>query len=88
MNVILTAKVLSTTVSKVLSNYEPADAAGTAEFCLMFAKLFGIMTVGSTAASSRELKPFNAPFSSTDAPRFSWLKKSIFKIFQRLVKVI
>ena len=82
MNVILAAKVLSTTVSKVLSNYEPADAAGTAEFCLMFAKLFDIMTVGSTAASSRELKPFNAPFSSTDAPRFSWLKNQFLKNFK------
>ena len=32
MNVRLAAQVLSTTVSKVLSNYGPADAAGTAEF--------------------------------------------------------
>ena len=31
MNVRLAAQVLSTTVSKVLSNYGPADAAGTAE---------------------------------------------------------
>ena len=31
INVMLAAQVLSTTVSKVLSNYGPADSAGTAE---------------------------------------------------------
>ena len=45
MNVRLAAKVLSTTVNKVLSNYGLADAAETVEFCLMFVKLFDIMTV-------------------------------------------
>ena len=74
MNVRLAAQVLSTTVSKVLSNYGPADAAETAEFCLMFDRFFHIMNVSSTTASSHELKPFNAPFSSIDDPRFSWLK--------------
>ena len=66
MNVRLAAQVLSTTVSKVLSNYGPADAAGTAEFCLMFDQFFDIMSVSSTTASSRELKPSNVPFSSTN----------------------
>ena len=66
MNVRLAAQVLSTTVSKDLSNYGPADAAGTAEFGLMFDKFFDIMNVSSTTASSRQLKPFRAPFSSTD----------------------
>ena len=75
MNVRLAAQVLSTTVSKVLSNYGPADAAVTAEFCLIFDISFDIMNVSSTTASSRELKPFNAPpFSSTDDPQFLWLK--------------
>ena len=71
MNVRLAAQVLSTTVSKVLPNYWPADAAGTAEFCLMFDKFFQITYVSST---TRELKPFNAPFSLTDDPPFSWIK--------------
>ena len=79
MNVRLAAQVLSTTVSKVLSNYGPADAAGTAEFCFMFDKFFDIMNVSSKTASSRELKTFNAPFSSTDDPRFSWLKNQFLK---------
>ena len=54
MNVRLAAQVLSTTVSKVLSNYGPADAAGTAEFCLMFDKFFDNMNVSSTTASSSQ----------------------------------
>ena len=54
MNVRLAAQVLSTTVSKVLSNYGPADAAGTAEFCLMFDKFFDNMNISSTTASSSQ----------------------------------
>ena len=38
--------------------------------------------------SSRELKPFNAPFLSTDDPRFFMAKKSIFKIFEDWLKSI
>ena len=50
MNVRLAAQVLSTTVSKVLSNYGPANAVRTAAFCLMFDKFFDIMNVSSTTA--------------------------------------
>ena len=32
------------------------------------------MNVSSIAASTHELKPFEAPFLSTDDPWFSWLK--------------
>ena len=80
--------MLSTTVSKVLFNYGPADAAGTAEFCLMFDKFFDIMNVSSTAAFSSELKPFNAAFSSIDDPRFSWLKNQFLKYFEDWLRSI
>ena len=63
MNVRLAAQVLSTIVRKVLSNYGSVDAAGTPKVCLMFDKYFDILNVSSTAASTRELKAFNAPFS-------------------------
>ena len=88
MNVRLAAQVLSTTVSKVMSNYRPADAAGTAEFCLIFDKFFDIINVSSTTALSRELKPFNAPFSSIDDPRFSWLKNQFLKYFKDWLRSI
>ena len=82
MNVRLAAQVLSTTVSKVLSNYGPADAAGTAEFCLMFDKFFDNMNVSSTTASSSQQKPFKASISSTNDPRFSWLKNQFLRYFE------
>ena len=88
MNVRLAAQVLSTTVSKVLANYGPADAAGTAEFCLVFDKCFDIMNVSSTTASSREFKSFKAPFSSTDDPGFSWLKNQFSKYFEDWLRSI
>ena len=81
-------QLLSTTVSKILCNYGPTDAAGTAEFCLMFDKFFDIMNVSSATASSRELKPFNAPFSSADDPRFSWLKNQFLEYFEDWLRSI
>ena len=67
INVRLAAQMLSTTVSKPLSNYGPADAA---KFCLMFAKFFNLINVSITTALLRKLKPF----SWTDSPGFSMLK--------------
>ena len=32
------------------------------------------MNVSTPAALAHELKPFKAPFLSTDDPQFSWLK--------------
>ena len=88
MNVRLAAQVLSTTVSNILSNHGPTDAAATAEFCLMFDNFFDIMNVSSTTASSRELKPFNTPYLSTDNPLFSGLKNQFLKNFKDLLRSI
>ena len=46
------------------------------------------MNVSSTTASSHELKPFNAPFSSIDDPRFSWLKNQFLKYFEDWLRSI
>ena len=40
------------------------------------------MNVSSTTSLTRELKPFEAPFLSTDDPRFSWLKHQNLKYFE------
>ena len=53
----------------VLSNYWPADSTGTATFYQP------MIVSSSTTALTCELKPFDAPFLSTDDPRFSWLKQ-------------
>ena len=86
--ILVVSQVLSTTVRKVLSNYGPTDATGTAEFCLMFDKCFDIMNVSSITSSSRQLKPFNAPFSSTDDPQFPWLKNQFLKCFEGWLRPI
>ena len=54
----------------------------------MFDNFFDIMNVSSTTASSRELKLFNAPFSSINDPRFSWLKNQLLKYFENWLKSI
>ena len=86
MNVRSSAQVLSTTVSKVLSNY--ANTAGIAEFCWLFDKFFDIMDFSSTTASPCELKPFNTAFSSTVDPWFSWLKNQFLKYFEDWLRLI
>ena len=75
MNVRLAAQVLSKTVSKIFSKYGPVDAVGTAEF-------FSNILLATSPASSRELKPFKAPFFSNDDSRFSWLKNQFLKFFE------
>ena len=82
MNVRLAAQVLSSTVSTVLTNSGPAEEAGTAKFCLMMDQFFDIMNVSNTKSSKHQLKPFSEPFSSTDDPRFSWLKNEFLKYFE------
>ena len=37
------------------------------------------MSLSSTKALTCELKPFEAPFFSTDDPRISWLKHQLLK---------
>ena len=59
INVRLAAQTLSTTVSKLVSNYGSADAA---KFWLMLNTFFNLMNVSKTTVLSCELKPFNAPF--------------------------
>ena len=54
MNTRLAAQVFSTSVTRVLSSYGPADAARAANFCLVFNKYFVTMNVSCTAASSLE----------------------------------
>ena len=59
INVRLAAQTLSTTVSKLVSNYGSADAT---KFWLMLDTFFDLINVSRTTALLRELKPFNAPF--------------------------
>ena len=44
------------------------------------------MNVSSTTALTHELKPHEAPFLSTDDPRFLWPKYQILTCFEDLLK--
>ena len=46
------------------------------------------MNVSSTAASSCELKPFNALFLSIKNPQFSWLKNQFSKYFEAWLRAV
>ena len=40
------------------------------------------VNISSKTALTHELEPFEVPFSSTDYPRFLWLKYQILKYFE------
>ena len=82
MNVRLAAQVLSSTVSKVLSQYGPPEAAGTAEFCSLFDTFFDIMNIRDIHSHNFDLKPSLIPFSRVDDPRFSWLRNVFLQYFE------
>lgn len=86
MNARLAVQLLITIVSKVLFSYLLTYAARTAKFCSMFDKFFNIMNISRTATMPHKLKPFNATFSSTDDPQFSWLKNYFLKYFEEQLK--
>ena len=46
------------------------------------------VNVSSRTALTRELKPFEVPFSSTDVLRFSWVKYQILKYFEDCLTTI
>lgn len=73
MNVRLAAQVLSATVSDVLRSFGPPEAAGTAKFCNTMDSFFDIMNIHSPTEYKHDRKPFLAPFTSIDDPRFVWL---------------
>ena len=78
INVRLAAQKLSTTVSKLVSNYGSADAA---KFWLMLDTFFDLINVSRTTALLCGLKPFNSPFPWTDDYEISLLKSRFFKNF-------
>ena len=81
-NVKLAAKVLSLSVSKVLSTYGPPGAAGTAKFCLLMDIFFNIMNMKNVNPHQFERKPNTDPFSSIIDPRFFWLRQVFLQYFK------
>ena len=73
MRVRLAAQVLSETVGSVLNAFGPAEAEGTANFCLMMDKFFDCLNVKNTVEHKVKNKPFLKPYDSVDDIRFEWL---------------
>ena len=73
MRVRLAAQVLSETVGQVLNSFGPADAVGTAQFCLMMDKFFDCLNVKNTVQHKLKQKTFLKPYTSVDDERFAWL---------------
>ena len=82
MNVKLAAQVLSSTVSKTLTSYEPPEAAGTAKFCLLMDSFFDIMNIHNIQLNEFERKPVLASFTSVTDNRFGWLQNFLLKYFE------
>ena len=73
MNVKLAAQVLSSTVAKVLLQYGPPEAAGTAKFCEMIDYFFDRLNVSNTTEYKTKQKPFLKPYTDINDDRFTWL---------------
>ena len=82
MNVKLAAQVLSSSVSKVLEHFGPADATGTAEFCSLMDTFFDIVNIRNTKEAITKQKTQLAEFRSTNDPRFLWLTDVFLKYFE------
>ena len=82
MNVRLAAQVLSSTVSQVILNFGPDDAAATSKFCSMMDSFFDIMNIRNPNEGLHKSKPFLVPFTSLDDYRFNWLKYEFLPYFQ------
>ena len=54
MNVRLAAQILSETVGKILLQYGPPDAAGTAKYCLMMDTFFDCCNVRNSKEGQRK----------------------------------
>ena len=82
MNVRLAAQILSSTVSNVLNNFAPPEAAGTAKFCSLMDSFFDILNIRNTDEHMHKQKPFLVPFTSVDDVRFVWFRDVILKYFE------
>ena len=71
MRVRLASQVLSETVGSVLNSFGPADAVGTAKFCLMRDNVFDCLNVKNTMEYKDKQKSFLKPYTSVDNVRFA-----------------
>ena len=82
VNVKLAAQVLSSIVSRILSQYGSPEASGTVRFCALMDTFFDIMKIRDIHSHQFLRKPSLMPFTSNDDPRFSWLRNVFLQYFE------
>ena len=82
MNVKLAAQVLSSTVSRILSQYRPPEASGTARYCMLMNTFFDIMNIRDIHSHEFLHKSSLMPITCIDYPRLSWLRKVFLQYFE------
>ena len=82
MNVKLAAQVLSSTVSRIQSQYGLPEGSGTARFCMLRDGFFDIMNIRDIYSHELQPKPSLMQFTFIDDPRFSWLRNVFLHYFE------
>ena len=75
LNVRLAVQVLSSLVGKVLQEFGPQDAAGTAKLCMLMDSFFDCLNVRNTDEFKTKRKPSLKSYPDAQDERFGWLNE-------------
>ena len=75
LNVRLAVQVLSFLVGKVLQEFGPQDAAGTAKLCMLMDSFFDCLNVRNTDEFKTKRKPSLKSYPGAQDERFGWLNE-------------
>ena len=81
MKVKYATEILSKSVANLLRSEYPGTEA-TAKFCEYFDMFFDCLNVRNLYEARNTLKPFTAPYKSTNDPRFEWLEDKFLPYLQ------
>ena len=82
MNLRLAAQVLSSSVSKVLTEFASPETAETAKYCHNMDTFFDIVNIRNKTEHKTKSKSNLEPISSLDDPRLSWLLNEFLGYFK------
>ena len=75
LNVRVAVQVLSSLVGKVLQEFGPQDAAGTAKLCMLMDSFFDCLNVRNTDEFKTKRKPSLKSYPDARDERFGWLNE-------------
>ena len=82
LNVRLAVQILSFSVGKVLQEFGPQDAAGTAKLCMLMDSFFDCLNVRNTDEFKTKRKPNLKPYPDPQDEHFDLLKYEFLKYFK------